>query len=923
MRAMFNLLLGAFCPLRVPLFRIVKALPAAAADLSRSRLCMALLVPAIHNTVWGSGSTGPIIPVDMRLQRLLILMCLLAGCWHAAGQVNKSNLTGVIRDSSGAAVPDAELRLIHTGTGATRTDRSNATGLYRFSLLDCGTYRLEVECAGFKKFLRDGIEMQTGETVTVDVPLEVGQLTDSVTVTAEAPLLRTESGAIGAIVDKRTLDNLPMIGRNPYTFIQFSPGVQYTGSPGSLNPWDAAGPSEFASSGSEARSEFLLDGIPNMSRNRVAYNPSPDAVEEMRVQTNAYDAEYGHSGAAFVNVSTRAGSNAMHGSVYWYHRDENLNANSFFNNLSGLSKSNFRLNTYGAAVSGPAYIPKLYNGRNRTHYTFDFEGTQRPSTGVGRGIVPTQKERSGDFSQTMNRTGALYMLYDPLTTRPSGSGYVRSPFQGNAIPASRLDSVALNVLKYYPLPNRVPPATLLDNYQNSSIHSTFKWASLSGRVDHQLGQAQTLFFRYGWNRRRNYKSPFYGEQARMAGDPNGEEIYGRGNIAAAAGYTWVQGPRSVWDVRRGFTRYFDGNSLNSAGFDIAQLGFPASFARAISYGIFPRFEFGGDIAAMGPNKNFNPNFLTQYNLLANNHYTAGRHSLKSGFRYQVLQDNIIDPQRAAGMFIFGRAFTQGPDPTRTGATSGHGLASFLLGLPTSASADNRVSPARQNTYYGFYVQDDWKITDRLTLNLGIRFEHEGPVTERYNRGNAGIDLGIASPIEQGAKASYAKNPIPELAALSVKGGLRFLDVDGLPRGNAAMPALAYAPRFGYAYRLNSRIVWRGGWGLFYNPNFTNNFRMDGFSLSTRMVTSLDGNLTPFNTLSNPFPNGLVTPPGAAGGLMTGGGQSLSAGAMSGATPPRYRNGMSQQFSSGFQFVLPASVSVEASYVGNVSQIGRA
>ncbi len=248
-----------------------------------------------------------------------VLQAVLAAAILAislSAQVNKSNLTGFVRDASGSSVPGVELRLTNTATGATRSATSDQTGLYRFTLLDFGTYRLEAEREGFKKFLRDGIELTTGVTTTVDVVLEIGDLAESVTVTAESPLLRTETGALGGSVSTQVINELPLIGRNPYVFLALSADIQYTGDPGAVNPWDNFGPSDFSTSGSESRSEFLLDGIPNMRIDIVSFSPSPDAVQEMRAQTNTYDAEYGHSGAAFVNVSTKAGANDLHGSTY-------------------------------------------------------------------------------------------------------------------------------------------------------------------------------------------------------------------------------------------------------------------------------------------------------------------------------------------------------------------------------------------------------------------------------------------------------------------------------------------------------------------------------------------------------------------------------------------------------------------------------
>jgi hypothetical protein len=297
----------------------------------------------------------------------------------------------------------------------------------------------------------------------------------------------------------------------------------------------------------------------------------------------------------------------------------------------------------------------------------------------------------------------------------------------------------------------------------------------------------------------------------------------------------------------------------------------------------------------------------------------GRHALKYGFRYQIAQQNNFAPNRAGGFFRFDRVLTRGPDPNRVTTTGGHDIASFLLGTATRGYTDISASRTMLNTYYAFYLQNDWKTTDRLTLNLGIRFEHEDAVKERFDRASGGYDFTVASPIEAAAQANYARNPIPELAALNVKGGLRFLNVGGAPRGHLKMPAMIYAPRFGYAYRVTNWMVWRGGWGMFYVPNNVNNLRQDGFSLATQMVTSLDNNLTPFRYLSDPFPSGLTQPPGSGEGLLTAVGQGLTAGRAEANGVPRFLHGMNQQFSMGLQFALPGQVSVETSYAGTVSQ----
>jgi hypothetical protein len=857
-----------------------------------------------------------------RINLLTRTLLLIVVVWFPSaswGQVNKSNLVGVVRDSSGAPIPGVSIRAVNAATGATRQEVTDETGLYRFTLLDYGLYRLEAQLEGFKQFVQDRVQLATGETTTIDIMLSVGDLSESVQVTAESPLLRTETGALGMTVSTEVLSDLPLIGRNPYVFLTLAAGIQYTGSPSALNPWDVFGPSDFTATGSEARSEFLLDGIPNMRLDVVSFSPSPDAVQEMRVHTNAYDAEFGHSGASFVNVSTRSGANDMHGTVYWFHRNDKLNAGNFFDNRVGRGKARNRQHTYGGSFGGPVWFPNLYNGRDHTHYFINFEGTQIRGQSFARAIVPTELERRGDFSQTRDRQGRPFTIYDPATTRPSGSGFIRDPFPGNVIPLERMDPVALKALAYYPLPNRTPTADDPQNFVNSQI-SARKWASVFGRVDHQISASQQLFSRYGWNHRSDPSSPFYGDCCRPAGNPTtGQDEFERGNIAGGISWTWVVSRTTVADVRMGYTRYFEANIMYGEGFDLSTLGFPASFANSVIFSTFPRFEMGGDIDNLGAGRTTTRGYINQYNPLFNVHTMLGRHALKYGFRYQLGQRNDFAPQRAGGFFRFDKTFTQGPDPTRTASNSGHDLASFLLGTPTRGYVDINAAPRLQNTYWAVYLQDDWKLTDALALNLGLRMEHEGATTDRFNRGNAGFDFNAVNPLAARAQANYAANPIPELRALNVRGGLRFLNEDGAPRGHLDMPALLWAPRLGFAYRTTDWMVVRGGYGMFYVPNNTSNYRLDGFSLATEMITSLDNNLTSFNRLSNPFPNGLTTPPGAAGGLLTGVGQRITAGRAGEHLVPQFKHGYSEQFSLGAQFVLPGAVSMETSYVGNVSR----
>jgi hypothetical protein len=862
----------------------------------------------------------------MKKHSVVVWLCLITA---AFGQVNKSNLVGVVRDSSGAAVPGVTVKITNTGTGAVQEGTTDSSGLYRANLLDVGAYDLEAGKTGFKKVVQNGIRLAVGETTTVDLVLEIGAISETVTVSAQGELLRTETGSNGSTLDAQSVARLPTIGRNPYVFVALTPGIQYTGDPTYVNPWDASGPSAFTANGyGSGTSQFLLDGVPNMRMDVVSFSPSPDAVEEMRAQTNSYDAEYGHSAAAFINVTTRGGTNQLHGTVYDYLRNEALNANDFFSNRSGLKKSKFHQDTYGGTLGGPITLPKLYRGHDRTFFFFNYEGTQLRQGGNTAIIVPTVAQRGGDFSQTFNTKGQLITIYDSTSTVLGTNGkYTRTAFPGNVIPKSQLDPVAQNLLKFYALPNLTPAPGTLQNFVGNGVPSgvsTRGWNSLISRVDHRINPSQNLFFRFGWNHRTDTTLPYYGIPGAdsVLGDADG---FFRGNVAGAMGYTWTAKSNLVIDLRAGVTRYGEGNIENTLGMDMTTLGFPTSFARSTPYPLFPTIAMGtSDAQNLGGGNTPSRRYINQLNPEVNVHSLYGRHALKYGANFIGVQDNNFSSARSGGNFTFNRSFTQGPDPTVASSLAGNDIASFILGTPGSGFVDFNAVPATSVKYFGFYVHDDWKVSDRLTLNMGVRFEHEGPITERYNRGNSGFDANVASPIAGQAAANFAANTLPALkslnvtqvSALNVVGGLGFLGANGAPGGYLSVPTLYSEPRFGLAYRVTNRMVVRAGYGLFIAPNNNSNFQTNGFSLQTQMVTSLDNNLTSFNKLSNPFPNGVTIPPGASGGLLTGVGKSINSGLAHIGSVPNFKDPLNQQFSMGFQFVLPGQVSLETGYVGN-------
>ncbi len=364
-------------------------------------------------------------------------------------------------------------------------------------------------------------------------------------------------------------------------------------------------------------------------------------------------------------------------------------------------------------------------------------------------------------------------------------------------------------------------------------------------------------------------------------------------------------------------RYGEVNIENTLGMDMTMLGFPASFAKSTPYPLFPTITMSdGDVYNLGGGNTPSRLYINELSPQVSVHSVYGHHSVKYGFNFIGVQYNNFSPGHSGGTFSFNRSFTQGPDPTVASSLAGFDFASYLLGTPGTGSVDFNAVPAESVKYFGFFAHDDWKVSDRLTLNLGLRFSHEGPITERYNRGNAGFDPNATSPIAAPAQANYAASPVPQLSQFVVKGGLGFLGASHTPSGYLAVPDLYYEPRFGLAYRITNRIVVRGGYGIFIAPNNNSNFQTTGFSLTTNMVTSLNNNLTPFNTLSNPFPSGVAIPPQASGGLLTGVGSSINGGLAPVGSVPSFKDAMNQQFSVGFQFVLPGQISLQTSYVGN-------
>ncbi len=854
----------------------------------------------------------------MRMLPTLLLWSVLSVCVWA--QEFRATISGRVSDASGAAVAGAQVSVTNLETGAINRAVSSESGDYVVPALGPGRYRLEIEANGFKKAIRDNLTLEVLARPTIDVTLEPGAVTESITVTSEATRLETADASRGEVISGRTLVDLPLNGRNAFALAALVPGVSFTvrGQASTfLRTTANAGISGASLSGAQPRfNEALLDGVPNTgSDGLIQFVPSVDATAEFKVQTNAFDAEFGRFAGGVINASIKSGTNEWHGTLFEFLRNSKLNARDPF----AANIPQFGYNLFGGSIGGPVYLPRfgeggkaLYRGQNRTFFFFNYEGSREGVPRAFVSTVPTALERQGDFSQTQvrlaNGTAAPVVIYDPATTRQAGNAFVRDPFPGNKIPANRINPIAAKLMELFPLPNAAGDAvTRANNYLLSFKDPVFDNGFVA-RIDHRFSERHTIFGRFSKRHFRVVRQGAFKNEVT-------EDFDDRVAPGFAFDDTLTFSPTLILNLRYGFSRYYNTGAAANFGTDPTSFGFPAALSAQVPVKSIPQIAITGFTTLSGANKFLNSAEDT-HTFRAGMTKIAGRQTFRFGGEYRLLRSNIGSlGAAAAGSYSFNSTFTRGPNPQAASVTAGTSLASFLLGLGASGSVDNNAATAEQGKYYGFYVQDDFRISRRLTVNLGLRYEWEGDYTERYNRFNRGYDFTTASALEQQARTNYAANPIAELPAsgFNVKGGLLFTGVNGQPRGLTNLDRNNISPRLGLAFSLTPKTILRGGYGLFYGATTLLSESRLGFSVSTPWVVSNDGSLTPANTLSNPFPNGLVNATGASLGLNTLVGQGIS------FTDPNRKAPFTHQYSLTIQRELPGGILLDVAYAGTLGR----
>jgi hypothetical protein len=854
----------------------------------------------------------------------------------ALSQEFRATISGHVVDSSGGAVPNAKIQAVNLDTNETATATTDASGSYTVPLLRPGNYKVTALATGFKQYVRDGVILEAAKLVGIEIVLEVGSVNESVEVTAEAIVLETQTASRSGVVTTQQVAEMPLNARNPFMLGTMMPGVTFRGAAIWQRPFDNGAIAQWSVNGSrDSSTEFMLDGASNngqMGGNNIAYVPIVDAVQEFTMQMNQYSAEYGHTGGGIMNVVLKSGTNEFHATGWEYMRRTPLDANTFQNNAivasasnpkGGAARPNHYLDQYGFQVAGPVYIPKLLekNSSIRLFYLGSFENYREGTPNPLIVSWPTSEMRNGDFSKVTNSANAAVTIYNPYNyTLDSSGNPARVPFEGNVIPSSMIHSMAKKVTGYMPSPNQATVAGYRYGTMNTSFPGYFdadKFYNLVLKFDWNFGDKHRVFVRHASNDRT--------EDRAVNGIDNGpgtdgQQPFQRINDAYVMDWVGTVTPTLVLNARASFNRFIEkGYGKANEGFDLGQWGLPASLLSQIpGKAYFGRFNFYSGISGTSGVYNSlgrgqSNNFTNTYQLSFAATKVWGKHTTKAGLDSRQINyllqntDDVLQFRSYAG-------YTE-KSWNQADSTSGDPYATFLLGIPEGYSY-YALFPWWRNNYYAFYVQDDWKVSRRLTVNLGLRNDINMPAHEKWNRMNGPFNPSAKSSLTSQFSASTLA-AYPQLANLA--GSFSFAGVDNVGSTPAQTNKNNWQPRIGAAYEVNSRLVVRGGIGLtFSNPN-NDYYQSAGFFNQSYMVTASDspalmqpGRVPYQNVLSNPFPDGIAKPTGSSAGSLT------FAGKNNGWFDSGFKTPHVWMFSFGFQYQTSKSSTFEATYVGSRS-----
>jgi len=777
------------------------------------------------------------------LRNFLAMMFAVAvlGLTVVNAQVDTGSITGTVADASGAVISGAKVTLTNAGTGATLSTTTGADGVYKFSPVRVGTYKVEAVSQGFQTTTQTGVKVDIGTNVGLNFSLKPGSQTETVEVTAATPVLQTQDASVGQVVDERSVNDLPLNGRN-FTFL--AQLVQGVNSPQSDTRGNAASGAFSANGFRPAQNNYMLDGIDNNSDTVDFLNgtnyvvlPPVDAIQEFKVQTTDFSAEYGRSGAAVLNATLKSGTNNFHGDVWEFFRNDKLDARDFFEHnctagaCTPAKKGELRWNQFGGTLGGPVL-------KNKVFFFGDLQIWRLRQGQPQIGSVPTLAERNSGFTdfsdlitgQSGTSTDALGRvfpkgtIFDPATTRPAGSGFVRDPFPGNIIPTNRLDPNAVALLNLYPLPTN---GSLFNNYANSPVLVQNE-KQFDVRLDLDFTQKDQLYFSFSYDDKPELIPSIFGGVADGGGFFQGNQTASSQHSALVWNHTFS--PTTINVARVGLnylhtTRNIpESNNLSDLPGSFGILGIP----QAKENGGLPAFGING-LQTLGGNS-FLPSDEVSSTIQVTDDFTKiyGKHTFKMGFEQQHVKFSTLQPPWSRGQFNFDGTYTDVPN-VGGGNT---GRAQFLL-TPTAATAPGTIDyvggPNNEfasnislsdngKNYWGTYVQDDWKVSSKLTLNLGLRWDFFGLVYDHYAKQANFVPFGppTGSPMYIIPQSSLANQLSPSFTSQLASQGIALAITNKYGKGLGNSQKTNFAPRFGFAYQVTPKFVARGGFGIFYN-----------------------------------------------------------------------------------------------------------
>ena len=794
-----------------------------------------------------------------RLRKLGLVMCLFSAVVPLSAQTTAGSIVGTVTDPSGAVISGASITITNMGTTIAVKATTDTAGDYVVTPLEVGKYSVTVEATGFKRSVRSDIQVNVQDRVRVDAKLEVGQVTDTVEVAAAAPILETDTSYLGEVVDSQRIVDLPLNGRFFTRLAVLTAGT--APSPAGARDENTGG---FSANGVRPyQNNYILDGVDNNSLSEdlssqasFVVGPPPDAIQEFKVQTNSMSAEFGRSGGAVLNVTIKSGTNDLHGTAYEFLRNSDLDANNFFNNANGAPIAPFKQNQFGFSTGAPILIPKVYNGKNRTFFFFDYQGTRIRTGQTFLATVPTDAMRQGNFGP--ENGVAFNTIYDPNTgtINASGDAVGRLPYANNQIPASQQNPIAQKLLNLFPEPNTAGQFNNFgptNNYLSNPVEPN-DTNQLDLRIDHRISDSDSIFGRFSWSNTRDVPPGAIPPPLDAASFASGVFLQKPRNVVVSE--THIFTPRLINELRLGYTQNeSDRLQFNSTINESAQFGIPG-IPFASNNGGLPQFGVSG-INGFGSSE-YQPTVEKQAieQLIDSLTLIHGRHTIKFGAELKPRVDfSILQPPVPKGYFGFSGTYTE--QNLESSATSGLGTADFLLGAVSGgAQLSSFINDEFQQPGQFYYVQDDIKVNRKLTLNLGLRYDFVEHAKEAYS---AEANFNIATNTLQIAgnrQDALPPNFFPEIAVTR-----------NAPASLVPNQKDDFGPRIGVAYNLFSKTVLRAGYGVFYSsyeagplsiPNPGNNppfFEQSNYNvLSPLILNPIVGNLSqgfPLNALANP------------------------------------------------------------------------